>query len=184
MKKITEIVPGQPSREPLQLSDQERDSVAYFFVKLKLIDPRFYDEILPDETTERFVKREHAGLIGKHSRDKIDKAFEGLKLLMGENHPDYKRLTISKVIGLLTNGGSPDAAPAGIYKLSPPVIKPPLAIGSTLESMRAHAVEVLNPQTGEYSIAIAAPKTNLTRSDKAKAEETLGRLGSLFGEDE
>lgn len=183
MKKINEIVPGQPSRTPLQLSEQERDSVAYFFVKLKLIDPRFYDEIMPDETTERLVKREHAAMICKHTREKIDKAFEGLKLLMGENHPDYKRLTISKVVGLLTNGGSPDAAPAGIYKLSAPVIKPPMQIGSSIESMRAKAVEVLNPQTGEYGVAVSLPQSTLSKSDKAKAEETLGRLGSLFGED-
>lgn len=130
MKQINEIVVSSIERQPRkapQLTDVERDSVAYFFFRLKLIDPRFYDEIMPDEKTEQLVKREHANMIRGFSREKIDFGMGELKKLAGSNHPDYRRLTVSKVIMLISNGGSPDCAPAGIYKISPPPALPDLA---------------------------------------------------------
>lgn len=108
---------GQRHGRPAPLSDLERDAVVYFFVRLKLIEPNFYDQIMPDESTERAVKREFANQLRSFSKERIDKGFYELKRLIGSRHPDYKYLSVPKIIGLMANGGSPECAPAGIYKL-------------------------------------------------------------------
>jgi hypothetical protein len=148
MKNVSEIINRQSHQAaPTPLSEVERDSVAYFFFRLKLIDPKFYDEIMPDETTERLVKREHANMIRTYSREKIDKGMKGLKHLLGTNHPDFKRLTISKIVGLISNGGSPDCAPAGIYKYSG---LPALPDKSVVEKSRAAGAEALPRLLGMF----------------------------------
>lgn len=54
----------------------------------------------------------------------------------------------------------------------------------SLDRIKGRVVAVYNPRTSKYSMAIATRRNKPTEANKAKAEETLGRLGSLFGEDE
>lgn len=101
----------RPDEKPL--TDFERDAVVYFFAKLKIADSRFYDQIMPDETTERIVKREFAGMIRGFSKEKIDNGFRELNKLIASNHPEYKFLKIQSVIGLVANNGAQEASQAG-----------------------------------------------------------------------
>ncbi|WP_218583132.1 hypothetical protein, partial [Pseudomonas sp. FSL A6-1183] len=87
--------------------------------------------------------------------------------------------------GFVANNGNQDAPRAGMYKISQTaIVDPARLLCSPLNAARAKAVTVLNPVTGKYSTAVAEPKQSLTVNDKKSAEVVLGRLGSLFGEDE
>lgn len=164
------------------LTDAERDAVKYFFAKFKLLDPVAFQKAMPDHQSEMDVKREYSNAIRGFTKRQIDYGYGELKKLV--NHQEFKFLSVAKVIAFIANDGNTESAPAGIYKIAPPVIKPPMALGSTLESMRARSVNVLNPQAGEYGIAVSAPKITLTKADKQQAEKTLGRLNSLFEDDD
>jgi hypothetical protein len=186
MKSITEIISNPERRQsaPAPLTDQERDSVAYFFLRLKLIDPKWYDEIMPDKKTEDLVKREHMNMIRAFSRQKIDFGMGELKKIIGNNHPDYRRLTISKVAMFIGNGGSPDPPAAGMYKIAPPaIVSPDRLLCSPRDAAKAKPVQVLNPATGQYSTAVVAPKASLSVDDKNAAERSLGSIFSLFDQD-
>lgn len=167
-------------KSPEPLNQTERDAVYYFFAKLKLFDPIRYDQIMPDAKSEKATKTEYANSIRGFTKLQIDFGFGELKKLVGLNDPDYKFLTVARIVGFIANGGNCEPPRAGMYKLDPPVVKPTNAIGSSIEAMRAKSVEVLNPTTGEYGIAVASPKSTLSKSDKFQAEETLKKLNSLF----
>jgi len=49
-----------PVKPQLPLADYEKDTIAYFFAKLKLTDQRFYTQAMPDEKTEQITKRDYA----------------------------------------------------------------------------------------------------------------------------
>lgn len=169
-------------KSPPPLQHHEREAIFYFFAKLKMLDPIAFNRAMPDEKQEKAVKTEFANSIRGFTKEQIDFGFGELKKLIGLNNPDYKFLSVAKVVGFIANGGNTDAARSGMYKIAPPVVKPAAALGSSIEAMRAHAVNVINPQTGEYGIAVTSPKSTLTKSDRAQAEKTLSALASLFGE--
>lgn len=126
----------QPSNEIIQsyanvqrfdtkpLADNERNAVAYFFMKLRIADPRFYDQAMPDEKTEKFTKREFSEFIRGFTKEKIDRGFLELNKLLAAGNPDYKFLTIQKVIGLIENGGASEGVQAGAYRLFAPLALP------------------------------------------------------------
>ena len=92
---------SRPVEKPqLPLADYEKDTIAYFFAKLKLTDPRFYVQAMPDEKTEQITKRDYANQLRYLSNEQIDKGFTELRRLMAANHPEYKFMTIPKAIGL------------------------------------------------------------------------------------
>ena len=113
-KQITEKAP---------LNDFERDLVIYFFAKLKLTDPRFYLQAMPDEKTEKITKREFSESLRTLTKEKIDCGFAELHQLMATNHPDYKFLTIPKVIGVCS-GAASEGNPAGAHKYFEPLALP------------------------------------------------------------
>lgn len=147
MRHVSELIERERADKPAPLTEQERDSVAYFFFRLKLIDPRFFDEIMPDAETERMVKREHSNMLRGYSREKIDRGIGVLKQLLGSNHPDFRRLTVAKIIGLIANGGSPDCAPAGIYKIHQ---RPALPDKTQVEKSRAAGEAVMSDLLGMF----------------------------------
>lgn len=53
----------------------------------------------------------------------------------------------------------------------------------SFDRVGGRVIVAYNPRTSQYSLAISNTRKKLTDSNKANAEETLGRLGSLFGED-
>lgn len=110
--------------ETKPLADNERNAVVYFFMKLKIADPRFYDQAMPDETTEKFTKREFSEFIRGFTKAKIDKGFFELNKLLAAGNPDYKFLTVQKVIGLIENGGAGEGVQAGAYRLFAPLALP------------------------------------------------------------
>ena len=90
----------QPVKPQIPLADYEKDTIAYFFAKLKLTDPRFYVQAMPDEKTEQITKRDYANQLRYLTNEQIDKGFTELRRLMASNHHDYKFMTIPKAIGL------------------------------------------------------------------------------------
>ena len=122
-RQITERAP---------LNDFERDLVIYFFAKLKLTDPRFYLQAMPDEKTEKITKREFSEQLRGLSKEKIDCGFAQLHQLMGANDPEYRFLTIPKVIGVCS-GSAGEGVQAGAYKLFEPLALPDL---TTIEKSR------------------------------------------------
>lgn len=110
-RQITERAP---------LNDFERDLVIYFFAKLKLTDPRFYLQAMPDEKTEKITKREFSEQLRGLGKERIDCGFAQLHQFMGANDPEYRFLTIPKVIGVC-NGAASEGVQAGAYKLFAPL---------------------------------------------------------------
>lgn len=167
-------------KSPLPLKQHEKEAVYYLFAKFQLLDPIAFKTAMPNLNIERIVKNEFSNLIRGFTKTQIDYGFGELKKLIGMNNPDYKYLTVAKVVGFVANGGNSEPPRAGMYAIEPPVIKPANSIGSTIDAMRASAVDVLNPTTGEYGIALATKGKRLGLNDKAQAEETLKKLNSLF----
>ena len=126
MKKLSEHLDNPVPNGPVgsdQLSPGQRDSIAYFFFRLKTTDPQQYNLIMPGGKTEAAIKREYATHVMNFTRDKIDLGFEQLHKLRQANNPDYNFLNIDKVIGLI-NGSGMNQGRAGIHKPFPPRIEP------------------------------------------------------------
>lgn len=122
-KSIVGYTSQRQVTEKAPLNDYERDLVIYFFAKLKLADPRFYIQAMPDEKTEKITKREFSESIRTLNEEKIDCGFAELHQLMAANHPDYKFLTIPKVIGVCT-GAAREGNPAAAHKPFEPLALP------------------------------------------------------------
>lgn len=130
--------------EKAPLNDGERDQVIYFFAKLKLTDPRFYLQAMPDEKTEKITKREFSEQLRGLSKEKIDNGFAQLHQLMGGSDPEYRFLTIPKVIGVC-NGAAAEGVQAGAHKLFEVLAIPDLtSIEKARESGRKELDGLLN----------------------------------------
>src|SRR5690554_1334906 len=90
MKNIAQIISNptaRPADTQAPLTQPERDAIGYFFFRLRLFSPMFYEQIAPDEKTERLVKREYAAMLRVLSREQIDAGLRGYKRLVAEGHP-------------------------------------------------------------------------------------------------
>ena len=115
MKQISEIVQGyvaKPAeREPVPLTSQEKDSIAFFFMRLKLVYPQQYDAAMPDEKSETFAKREYGKHLAAFSREQISVGFDRLhKLRQGASWQDWKFLDIDRGLSLIRDGESGDSS--------------------------------------------------------------------------
>lgn len=112
----------------LPLADYEKDTISYFFAKMKLTDQRFYDQAIPDEHVERITKRDYANQIRYMTNEQIDSGFVALRKLMAANHPDYRFLTIPKIIGVCDGTAQikrEEGVQAGAHKVLPPALPEP-----------------------------------------------------------
>jgi hypothetical protein len=173
MQTSNEIVSSYATAQRFQtkpLADNERNAVAYFFMKLRIADPRFYDQAMPDETTEKFTKREFSEFIRGFTKEKIDKGFLNLHKFLADSHPDYKFLTIQKVIGLVENGGAGEAVQSGAFKLFPRML------GLEDQTEKAKRYELGKKKSSELlsMLGVEAPKPEqsneyaLAQLEKAK----------------
>lgn len=112
IRTLTGEIVGKPNRAaPVPLTVEQKDSIAFFFMRLKLVYAQQYDAAMPDETTEKFAKREYAKHLADLSRDQISKGFDRLhKLRQGASWDQWRYMDIDRVIGLIKNGDSGDAA--------------------------------------------------------------------------
>lgn len=118
-----------PAKPQLPLADYEKDTIAYFFAKLKLTDPRFYVQAMPDEKTEQITKRDYSNQLRYLTNEQIDKGFTELRRLMASNHPDYKFMTVPKAIGLCDGTAAvivQEGVQAGAHKVLPPALPEPV----------------------------------------------------------
>lgn len=100
---------GKPVSSEM-LSKEQRDAVGHFFVRLKAIDPGEYDRLMPDPKTEVFVKREYASSIVGLTRRQMDDGFAAYHQMRREGDPDYRFLNIDRVLGLMYQADSSQAA--------------------------------------------------------------------------
>lgn len=118
-----------PAKPQLPLADYEKDTIAYFFAKLKLTDPRFYVQAMPDEKTEQITKRDYANQLRYLTNEQIDKGFTELRRLMASNHADYKFMTVPKAIGLCDGTAAvivQEGVQVGAHKVLPPALPEPI----------------------------------------------------------
>lgn len=131
-KSIVGYVNQRAEAKPLlPLADYEKDTIAYFFAKLKLTDQRFYVQAMPDEKTEQITKRDYANQLRYLSNEKIDTGFFELRRLIAANHPEYKFLTIPKAIGLCDGTASvmaQEGIQIGAHKVFEPLAIPDLTL--------------------------------------------------------
>lgn len=117
-----------PVKPQLPLADYEKDTIAYFFAKLKLTDQRFYNQAMPDEKTEAITKRDYSNQLRYLTNEQIDKGFTELRRLMAANHPEYKFMTIPKAIGLCDGTAAvitQEGVQVGAHKVLPPALPEP-----------------------------------------------------------
>ena len=117
-----------PVKPQLPLADFEKDTIAYFFAKLKLTDQRFYTQAMPDEKTEQITKRDYANQLRYLTNEQIDKGINELRRLMAANHPEYKFMTIPKAIGLCDGTAAvivSEGVQAGAHKVLPTALPEP-----------------------------------------------------------
>lgn len=106
-----------------ELSETQRDAVAYFFAHLKAADPSQHDVLIPDDKTSAVLRRFYAPYVKDFSREQIDAGFHRFHQRRQAGDPAFKWLNIDQLIGL-TNGtlkleNEDHRAPAGIYKVWP-----------------------------------------------------------------
>ena len=106
------------------MTTEQKDAIAYFFMRLKLVDPQQYDLLMPDEITEIFIKREYAPQLAAFSRQRIDAGFKLFHAMRQAGHADYRYLKIDSVIGLIVNGGTAEGNPVGMHKAFKPLALP------------------------------------------------------------
>ena len=117
-----------PVKPQLPLADYEKDTIAYFFAKLKLTDQRFYTQAMPDEKTEQITKRDYANQLRYLTSEQIDRGVTELRRLMAANHPEYKFMTIPKAIGLCDGTAAvivSEGVQVGAHKVLPPALPEP-----------------------------------------------------------
>ena len=128
-KGLVGYVNQRPAQKPiLPLAEHEKDTIAYFFAKLKLTDQRFYTQAMPDEKTEQITKRDYANQLRYLTNEQIDKGFTELRRLMAANHPEYKFMTIPKAIGLCDGTAAvivSEGVQVGAHKTFPPALPEP-----------------------------------------------------------
>lgn len=152
--------------EKAPLNDYERDLVIYFFAKLKLADPRFYLQAMPDEKTEKITKREFSESLRVLTKEKIDCGFAELHQLMATNHPDYKFLTIPKVVGVC-NVAAKEGNPARAHKEFEPLALPNK---TAMEKARKAGACELDRLMSMLQEPEPAPLTQAEIEDKQRAE--------------
>lgn len=165
-KSIVGYTSQRQITEKAPLNDFERDLVIYFFAKLKLTDPRFYLQAMPDEKTEKITKREFSESLRTLTKEKIDCGFAELHQLMATNHPDYKFLTIPKVIGVC-NGAASEGNPAGAHKYFEPLALPDK---TAQEKARAAGACELDRLMSMFKEPEPTPLTAAEIEDAARAE--------------
>lgn len=82
-------------------SEQEKDSTAYFFVRLKAVYGAEFMRHFPDVESERISKREWARQIGQYSREQIDGMFSHVKSERMRGNDDYQWLDIGNILAIL-----------------------------------------------------------------------------------
>ena len=99
-----------PPIDSSQLNQNQRDSVAYFFFRLKTTDPTEYDRVIPDESTERALKAEYAPHVMNMTRTRIDAGialWHQYRQSRDYANRDYQFLKIDNVIGLIYEANNP-----------------------------------------------------------------------------
>ena len=107
MKNINEVVIGtqKPVSAKPALTQDQADAVGYFFARIRVIYGHQYQVNFPDESTEKFAKREYARQVCNISRETMDEGFDALHKARQETPDEWKYLDLDKIIGLVRTGG-------------------------------------------------------------------------------
>ncbi|WP_323845379.1 hypothetical protein [Microbulbifer magnicolonia] len=107
-----------------ELKERERDVVAYFFLRLRMINGEQFDRLFPDERTEALAKREYAAHLKDFSREEIDRGIAAYHENRQYGVNGFQFLDVDRAIGLIKNSGLIEGNPARIHKLFEPQALP------------------------------------------------------------
>ena len=82
-----------------QLTSDQRDSVAYFFLRLANVYGSKYLQQWPNEEAIKLAKREWATQIGAYGRSQIDAMFNYTKSQLVAGEPDWQWPEIGRILG-------------------------------------------------------------------------------------
>lgn len=107
MKPINEIVSQPASQAPARapLTQEQADTVGYFFARVRVIYGNQYLVNFPDESTEKFAKREYARQVCDIPRERMDAGFTALHQQRQQSPGEWQYLDLDKIIGLIKTGG-------------------------------------------------------------------------------
>lgn len=114
MRSVTEIVSAQQigntqlSAQPStttrpqtsEPTEQQRDSTAYFFLRLRSVYGAEYLRHFPDDESVRLAKREWFRQIGQYDRQAIDEMFDFVKTERMRGSNEYLWLDIGNVLAI------------------------------------------------------------------------------------
>lgn len=92
--------PSTMTKQPI-FSEQQKDSTAYFFVRLKTVYGADFMRHFPDVESEKMAKREWAQQIGQYTRQQIDSMFDHVKSERMRGNEDYQWLDIGNILAIL-----------------------------------------------------------------------------------
>ena len=91
------------TRKPRIFNAEEKDRVAYFFIRLSNIyGAAMIDRAWPDDDAKKLAKREYAPQIVNYTREKIDQGFERLKAARAQGQHEF--INVDAVINFIKNG--------------------------------------------------------------------------------
>lgn len=88
----------KPTTTTGQLTSEQRDSVAYFFLRMANVYGSKYHQQWPNEEAIKLAKREWAEQIGKFSRGQIDAMFANAKAMLIAGDDEWRWPEIGRIL--------------------------------------------------------------------------------------
>ena len=95
------VGPREITPEQQIFSDEQKDSTAYFFLRLSNIYLAEYVRQLPDEDAENAAKRENCKFIGGYTREKISKGCDWIHEQKRNHEDGWQFLDVDRCIGAI-----------------------------------------------------------------------------------
>ena len=104
------LVTPETTQKPLIFSDSERDSIAYFFMRLNNVYGAEYRRQLPDPESEKLSKREWGGDLKRYNRDQIDAGIEWIKTQQENFNDGWEFMGLGRCVGAIREANRHRAA--------------------------------------------------------------------------
>lgn len=95
------IGPQETTTPPLIFSDEQKDSIAYFFLRLSNIYLSEYRRQLPDIESERMAKRENGKYLCGYSREQINKGCDWIHEQKRNSEDNWQFMDIDRCVGAI-----------------------------------------------------------------------------------
>lgn len=100
----------ETTKPPLIFSDEQKDSIAYFFLRLSNIYLSEYRRQLPDIESERMAKRENGKYLCGYSREQINKGCDWVHQQKRNSEDSWQFMDIDRCIGAIKQANAVKAS--------------------------------------------------------------------------